>query len=98
MGVRKQFLYPLRSYEEARIYPNFTNKISKELIFTHLAVFDDYIRIGDNGVFEVDYMASCISFKSHNRVPAGKRYNVRTILNLHMICGRNIGFFPFNVS
>ena len=67
----------LRSYEEARIYPNFTNKISKKLVFSHLAVFDDYIRLGDNGVFEVDYLASCLTFTSQNRVPAGKLYSVR---------------------
>ena len=55
------------------------------MAFTHLAVFDTYNRFGDYGVFETDYLASCITLSLQNRVPAGKRYNVHNINTLSQI-------------
>ena len=40
-----------------------SSNFSTELVFTHLAVI-------------AEYMASCITFRSPNRVPAGNNYHV----------------------
>ena len=49
------------------------------MIFAHMAVFPVYIRFGDFGVKEADYLATCITFEPQTKVPAGKKYNVMKI-------------------
>ena len=64
-----------RSYEEKRIYQNFT-EIKEDLVLSHVAVFETFTRISDYGVVETSYLASCITLMSNAKVPAGARYNV----------------------
>ena len=47
-------------------------------MLTHLTAIEASMTtvIGD---VEVDYLQSCITFKSEERVPAGKKYNVTKI-------------------
>ena len=45
---------------------------------THLATFEVPIPYGDEE-YNFDYVASCVTFSSHGRVPAGWKYNVTNI-------------------
>ena len=57
---------------------NDTSNGRKDLVLTHLTAIEASMTtvIGD---VEVDYLQSCITFKSGERVPAGKKYNVTKI-------------------
>ena len=60
------------------MYNNETGNVSKTLFMTHLATFEVPIPYGDEE-YNFDYVASCVTFTSHGRVPAGWKYNVTNI-------------------
>ena len=47
------------------------SNVSKDLVVTHLAIFERSM-----GTYNKDYVASCVTFMSRDRVPAGINYNV----------------------
>ena len=62
------------TYHKQLIYPNATKK-SLYLVKHHLAVFKTNVQIEDKD-YENEYVASCVTFTTEGRVPAGKKYNV----------------------
>ena len=54
---------------------NDTSNRGKDLVLTHLAATEDSFG-NEDGYVKVDYVQSCITFKSEERVPAGKKYSV----------------------
>ena len=57
---------------------NETTNASKDLVFSHLAVFEKSIRVGDDD-YDFDYVASCVTFLSQERLPPGEKYHVKII-------------------
>lgn len=51
----------------------------------HLAIFEMSVTYFDND-FNLDYVASCVTFMSEDRVPSGTKYNVT-----YHIWSKNIG-------
>lgn len=72
--VLSKILYS-RTYVKEKIYLNESSDASKELISTHLAIFEMSYGFGDR-VKEYEYVASCITFMSAEKVPSGKKYSV----------------------
>ena len=60
---------------------NDTRNERKNMVFTHLTVIEASMTTL-KGDIEVDYVQSCITFKSEERVPAGKKYNVTKIFHI----------------
>lgn len=62
-----------RSYEENKIYVNGTNNVTNEVFSSHLSILEKFDSVGGN--FKA--AASCITFMPNERVPVGKKFNVR---------------------
>ena len=60
------------------IHRNETTNARKDLVFTHLAAFELSIRVGEVD-YDFDYMASCVTFLSQERLPPGEKYHVKII-------------------
>ena len=68
------FLQCFRTYQEELITRDQISNVTEELVMTHFAIFEGTI----NGftTYKKDYVASCVTFTSQERVPAGRNYNV----------------------
>ena len=54
---------------------NEIGNVSKDLVMTHLAIFERPLNLGSRTYIR-DSVASCVTFRSQERVPAGINYHV----------------------
>lgn len=86
----------LRTYEKEKLYLNDkASNVSKDLAFTHMAVFNTFYDWGNFGVRDRDFVASCITLMPPTTVPAGNKYNVTLIYLCKKTCNH---FILINIS
>ena len=66
-----------RTYKKELITAKEVSNVSKDLAVTHLAIFERFINEYGHTTYTADYVASCITFMSKERVPPGVKHNVR---------------------
>ena len=54
---------------------NKTSNGREDVVLTHLAVFENSIRLEESD-YEQEYVTSCVTLMSNSRVPEGKQHNV----------------------
>ena len=73
------FIPCFRTYQKELITKDGLSNVSMDLVTTHLAIFERSLELGGRTYFK-DYVASCFTFKSNERVPAGVNYSVKALL------------------
>ena len=51
------------------------SNVSKDIVVTHLSIFERSIELSGR-TYKKDYVASCVTFMSQERLPAGINYRV----------------------
>ena len=78
--MKSPFHY-FRTYQKKFIPRIEVGNVSKDLVVRHLAIFERSLELGGNTYFR-DYVASCVTFMSQERVPPGINYRVTFLHNM----------------